>query len=377
MKINVVFLCNSYPTRKNPHSQVFIKNMKEGLESNGLEVKVCYNKVFKYWKNAVNNKTIVAKIAKLLGLIFSILFMLGSINKSNVIFCHAIIFPTFYGVLLKKLLKKPLICYVHGGDVNQYGKKTKLIDKIMMYSLNNSDRIIANSFDIQKKLTGIVSQNKKVEVVSPGVNLSFVKTKQNMHVLRLKLNIPTSGFILLTAGHAIKRKGFDILLEAFLALKKKSDFFGKLIIISEGPERESYQVFVEKNNLADDVLLLNKVNQQRLYSYYCASDLFIFPSREEPLGLVGIEAMASGTIVIGSAVGGIKEVIVDGINGFLFTPNTPSSLAEKIYAVYTKKHDQRFLEANMKKTVKEHSLEASSIKLGALIECLVGENAKT
>jgi D-inositol-3-phosphate glycosyltransferase len=78
------------------------------------------------------------------------------------------------------------------------------------------------------------------------------------------------------------------------------------------------------------VTFVGSRGRQELRDYYCAADVFVSTPWYEPFGITPLEAMACGTPVIGSAVGGIKETVLDGKTGFLVPPNDPDALAARL-----------------------------------------------
>ena len=92
-------------------------------------------------------------------------------------------------------------------------------------------------------------------------------------------------------------------------------------------------------------------------------DVFVFPSREEPLGLVGIEALTCGLPVIGTEIGGIKDYLVDNFNGLLFEPQNSNQLAEKISALINNPDHLEYLKTNTKKDLNEFYIDHTSIQL--------------
>ena len=110
---------------------------------------------------------------------------------------------------------------------------------------------------------------------------------------------------------------------------------------------------------ANSLTFINKVKQEELNILYNISDFFIFPSRKEPLGLVGIESIAAGTPVIGSNVGGIKEYINDN-NGFLFNPNKPEELSSLLLDLSLNHIEGKRFKNKLLKKLEEH--DATTVK---------------
>jgi glycosyltransferase involved in cell wall biosynthesis len=111
-----------------------------------------------------------------------------------------------------------------------------------------------------------------------------------------------------------------------------------LLIIGSGPEKEHLLQRTRQLSLEEKVTFLGVVSDEELKAYYQAADVFVLPSvnkdgRTEGLGVVLLEAMASGCPVIGSNVGGIPDIITDGENGFLVPEQEPRVLTEKIIAL--------------------------------------------
>lgn len=143
--------------------------------------------------------------------------------------------------------------------------------------------------------------------------------------LRRQLNIEDKKTVI-TVGQFIHRKGFDVLLRAW----KQADDKAQLLIIGGGDEQISYEKFVKENGL-QNVRIIGFMQKEDLFRYYCASDIFVLPTREDVWGLVVNEAMAVGLPVIttDNCNAGL-ELIENGINGYIVPVENDNELAEKI-----------------------------------------------
>ncbi|MCD8183713.1 MAG: glycosyltransferase [Bacteroides sp.] len=102
-------------------------------------------------------------------------------------------------------------------------------------------------------------------------------------------------------------------------------------MIGNGEEVEELRLYLQSNNLQENIHFIENVNHTELNDYYSVMDIFIFPTQlSESLGLVGLEAMSCGTPVIASDIGGIKTYMKDGYNGYLFPPGNKNILVSKI-----------------------------------------------
>jgi glycosyltransferase involved in cell wall biosynthesis len=96
-------------------------------------------------------------------------------------------------------------------------------------------------------------------------------------------------------------------------------------VIGDGPIREKLENYFEGTN----TVFTGFIRGEELAQAYASSDVFVFPSRTETLGLVALESMASGTPVVAVNAGGVRDIIVEGVNGFLYKPGSIDDLLKK------------------------------------------------
>ncbi|PLX79995.1 MAG: hypothetical protein C0616_09425 [Desulfuromonas sp.] len=131
----------------------------------------------------------------------------------------------------------------------------------------------------------------------------------------------------LFAGSLVTHKGVHTLLQgAKIALEKECDF--ELDIFGDGILQSEMDLFIKKHGLSDRVRLKGFISN--LGDSLAEADVVVIPSLIEPFPRIGLEAMALGKPIVGSAVGGIMEQVVDGFTGFLFKPGNADDLAEKL-----------------------------------------------
>ncbi|MBA4167341.1 MAG: glycosyltransferase family 1 protein [Chitinophagaceae bacterium] len=151
---------------------------------------------------------------------------------------------------------------------------------------------------------------------------------------RQMLHIKQGEKILLQLGRMVPRKGVD---NVILALKFIKNCKCKLIVVggekesmSNDPELKRLKKLAESEGVLNRIIFAGRKNRKQLKYYYSSADVFITTPLYEPFGITPLEAMACGTPVIGSNVGGIKFSVEDGETGFLVPPKDPAALAEKI-----------------------------------------------
>lgn len=156
---------------------------------------------------------------------------------------------------------------------------------------------------------------------------------------RRVLGLDPTAPVLLQLGRMVPRKGVDNVIESTAVLRERFGMGVQLLIVggeTDAPDRETNPELLRLRTLAvtrgvaDQVAFVGRRSGPILRYYYSAADLFISTPWYEPFGITPIEAMACGTPVIGSDVGGIKFTVRDGETGYLVPPKDPVALAERV-----------------------------------------------
>lgn len=164
---------------------------------------------------------------------------------------------------------------------------------------------------------------------------------------------------LLFSGQAVKGKGLEILIEALGGIKKDWN----LTVFCEGPRLLPAKELAKNLGISDRITFNGWVEQSVLIDAYKDADIFILPSIwDDPGPLVGIEALACGTPVVGFAVGGIPDYVIDGQTGFLVRDITPGGLREGIKRAMAAPDLLKKLVTQCKTHVKQHHAEQKHLK---------------
>jgi len=197
--------------------------------------------------------------------------------------------------------------------------------------LRLTDQVIVVNREVSKWLISKLKiPSKKIELVPNSVNMDefypvLLKEKESQ---RRQLDLPLNKNIFLYVGRLSHFKGVDILLKAWNQVPKSSRQEMLLILVGDGPERQTLEQMCRDLDITCSVRMMGMRTNVR--DYYWAADIFILPSRTEGQSNALVEAMACGLPSIVSAVGGGMDLIVNGQNGFLFELEKHEQLHKRI-----------------------------------------------
>jgi glycosyltransferase involved in cell wall biosynthesis len=178
-----------------------------------------------------------------------------------------------------------------------------------------------------------------ITVIYHGIVFDRYKTDDENVQQRLhNLGINTNTFVIGIVGRLTEQKGHRYLFDAVSLVKEYIKPF-RLLIFGVGELKQQLQQYRDNLGLTDAIIFMGY--EKHLAPYYRIMDVLCLPSIYEGLGLVLVEAMICGTIVVGSAVHGIKEIIDDNKNGFLVPPRDSQALAEILCRISQKKYGKK------------------------------------
>lgn len=193
----------------------------------------------------------------------------------------------------------------------------QLLDrKLVRYT----DKILANSQYTASMVRKIYQRD--ADVVYPGVDIEKFRSnwKKEKYIFAI--------------GRLTKLKRIDLLLKALARLKHQGNEEIPLIIAGDGEERANLLRLTQDLGLNQQVQFKGRLLEKEVYEYLGRAKAVVFPTTNEPFGLVPLEAMACGTPVISSNSGGPRETVIEGETGFLFQPDSEVDLANKIQLLW-------------------------------------------
>ncbi len=185
------------------------------------------------------------------------------------------------------------------------------------------DQVIAISESAgQSLLSWQPGLKEKLSIIPNGIDLSlFDITEERVRQKRIELGVEGETKVILYAGRLVKEKGADILLEAAGLMDIPN---WRLLIAGNGSEKINLVSLCSALNMDEKVHFLG--TRSDIPELMAASDLVVLPSRWEGLPLTLLEAMAAGKPVVACQVGGVPEVIKDGVEGYLVPPENPEAM---------------------------------------------------
>jgi glycosyltransferase involved in cell wall biosynthesis len=247
-------------------------------------------------------------------------------GQFDLLHCHGYI-ADIVGLLSARILGTRTISTCHGFTDND--RKLSLYNRLDRLALRFSNRIIAVSDDIQKKLIRSGIKANRIRVIPNCVQTeideaSFLKDRLST---RQHLGFSTKDFILGYIGRLSKEKGLSHLIEA-VSLSRRRSCPVKLLIIGDGPQHTELSAAVSREGLEQDIVFTGF--HSNISHFFPAMDVFVLPSLTEGTPVALLEAMAHGIPVIASSVGGVPGIIESGKEGLLVPPGRPREIATQI-----------------------------------------------
>ena len=195
------------------------------------------------------------------------------------------------------------------------------------YVNSKVNKIVAVSKKIKEVLIQCGVSEDKITVIYSGIDFNKYAQAEKDYNFRKNFNIPEERILVGTLAAFAGHKDYPTFLKAIaLALKHRPDLY--FLAVGEGELKEPMQELAQELNIADRVIFTGF--QQEVGKILKSLDIFVLASKKEGLGTSILEAMAAGVPVIGTASGGIPELIKDGENGLLVPPSNPEKLKDAI-----------------------------------------------
>ncbi len=237
------------------------------------------------------------------------------VHQIDVLHVHYAIPHAYAGYMAKKMLHEegielPIVTTLHGTDITLVGSHP-FYKTAVTFSINKSDAVTSVSQSLKEDTQRLFNTKKDITVIPNFIDLDkYTPTTKNCQ--RDLLAMPDERVITHISNFRSVKRIPDV-IHIFNVIQKEIP--SKLMMIGEGPEREKAEQLCTELNIENKVVFLGNSNE--VNKILCFSDLFLLPSETESFGLSALEAMASGVPVVSSNSGGLPEVNINGLSGFL------------------------------------------------------------
>jgi len=350
--IKVITVTPFYPSEVHPYSGIFVESQIINLSKNGIKANIYYcvprvplplSFIKLKWKElgkfekcyerngiCINVLRYIA-FPKNIGMAVSAADIYIQLKKilikenPDLIHAHFAIPTGFAACKAAEVTNTPVVTTIHGSDINYYPYiyRGAYREKIR-YTLRKSNIVLSVSHHLMRAAL-LIEPSANIVVNRIGVNLNeFKPFSEKREAVNKQIKI-------LYVGNLIRPKGVYELLDAFNAVcKRLSGVQLKLIFVGDGTERRELFNKSAAFGISDRVAFLGAQDHNRISMIINEADILVLPSYREGLGQAVLEGAACGKPIIASNVGGIPEIIQDGVNGILVSPGSVNELISAI-----------------------------------------------
>ncbi len=261
------------------------------------------------------------------------------------------------------MFRKKTIVHIHGGGfLDFYAGSVPLVRGLIGFVLDHADAVIVLSKSFRAGV-GAMTKNRNLHLVHNPIRASDFSKAGGAGPFPLRL---------LFVGDVIERKGIGELLAAMKIVLDTAP--SALLTICGNGRTERYRRLCEDLEISGSVVFSGFVSGEAKLSAFASASLFVLPSHVEGMPMVIIEAMAAGLPVVATTVGGIPEMIEEGINGFLVAPRDPAALADRVLRLLSDRNlYDSMCAANARKALEVFDIDAVAVEICGIYEKLLNE----
>ncbi len=246
-------------------------------------------------------------------------------QKLDILHLHYAIPHASAAYFARQILRKtgqdiPFITTLHGTDITLVGRDATYAP-VVAFSINESDAITAVSDNLREETLRSFNIEKEIHVIHNFVDVKRFHQSDKNHFKQMLA--PEGERILAHVSNFRTVKRVPDVVNIFAEVKKSIP--AKLLMIGDGPERQTVEELARSMGLYNDIRFLGK--QEQISEILSIADLFILPSATESFGLSALEAMACGVPVISTNAGGLPEINIQGKTGFMSEVGNTSDMA--------------------------------------------------
>jgi N-acetyl-alpha-D-glucosaminyl L-malate synthase BshA len=257
-------------------------------------------------------------------------------------------------ILQQKGITIPVVTTLHGTDITLVGREVTY-EHVVSWSINQSDAVTAVSNKLKEETLEHFDITREIDVIPNFIDFNRFNKKPREHFNQMIA--PNGEKIIIHTSNFRKVKRVEDVVAIFSRIIKEIP--AKLLLIGDGPERSHIEKVCREHNTCDWVTFLGK--QEAIEEILSIGDLFVLPSESESFGLAALEAMACEVPVISTNAGGIPEVNINGVTGFLSDVGDVESMAQNAITLLK---DPEMLKTFRKNALKQaHNFDLKTILL--------------
>lgn len=285
----------------------------------------------------------------------------------DLIHAHAALPCGHPAALLSRQLRIPFIVTTHGLDVfstrREKGLSRRWVDRCSRFVYRKADMNICVSEAVRRVMFDELGETAQTAVLYNGVNTSLFTPPQDYDAH----STPT----ILSVGRLIPSKGQELVLRAIAELRRKYPQL-RYEIIDDGPERSHLETLAHELKIAESVKFLGRQNRQFVAEAMKRCTIFALPSRDEAMGCVYLEAMATARPIIGCLEQGIEEIVRHSENGWLIQPDNLQEMVKALDTLLANASLRKQMGQKARETIVESlTLQHQAARLNQLYrECL-------
>lgn len=262
------------------------------------------------------------------------------LHNIEILHVHYAIPHAYAAYMSKKMLQEeginiPIVTTLHGTDITLVGNHP-FYKPAVTFSINNSDAVTSVSLSLKKDTERLFNIKREIEVVHNFIDVN--KYNHGFTDCQRGMMASENEKIITHISNFREVKQIPDVIKIFYNIQKEIP--AKLMMVGEGPERKPAEDLCKELGISDKVVFFGNSNE--IDKILCFSDLFLLPSITESFGLSALEAMVSGVPVVSSNAGGIPEVNIEGVTGFLSEINDVEDMSKN--ALFILKDDKRLEE---------------------------------
>lgn len=355
----MLLVSNMYPCKSQPVYGVFVKRFEEQMAGQGLHFK---KSVIRGRKKSTASK-LLAYFVFFIRTFY--LYLVGS-DLVYVHYANHSLVPIAIGRLFKK---RPLVINAHGDDLLPRTTLTARLSQLLQPTFSGADAVVVPSDHFKRIASRNIDASRIIVSPSGGINTKLFKPDTNRTIER---HHPIR---FVYVSRIDEGKGWEVLTAALEMLANrdwlKVDFYG------HGEQVEQLKSDIQARALCDVATYRGALPQHQLVDVFTDADCLIFPSFNESLGLVGLEAMACACPVIASDIAGLMSYVSSGDNGLVFKSGDKVDLAEKLEAFASLAPEEVLkLRENALQTARAYDAERVAVRLREDLKRLVPNGLK-